>query len=120
MSIQKLTEGQALKLLNQYSNNYVAQVESARRELAQHEKIVLDQWAECNAQFRVDDIIENCGFIIRVKYIYGRKRTYSGKGLFIEYRGPVLTRKLEPRKSGIMASIYADGRNIKLIDRKKL
>lgn len=120
MNTPKITEEQALKLLNQYNDNYVVQVDSARRELAQREKIVLDRWAECNAQFRVDDIIEYCGNIIRIKYIYGRKRTYSGKGLFIEYHGPVLNRKLEPRKNGATASIYADGRNIKLIDRKKL
>lgn len=74
----------------------------------------LNTWANTNNRYKVGDIIEANGVIIKIDKIRGYKGYYAEK-MSVSYSGHVLTKKLQPRKDEWVTSIYDDGREIKLL-----
>ena len=117
MTEEVRTNEECLKLLADYEQAYEKDLKEARQRRDNRKSIALNKWANANARFNVGDIIESQGTIIQIDQRYGRHSTYYGtKGLYVEFRGPQLTKKLQPRKDGQRSSIYDDGREIKKIN----
>lgn len=111
------SEEECLAFLKTCNQDYDKDIEVARRKRDNRKSIALNKWAYNNARFNVGDIIESQGTIIQIDQRIGRHSGYYGtKTLYIEYRGPQLTKKLQPRKDESRASIYDDGRDIKKIN----
>ena len=116
MTEEVRTNEDCLKLLADYEQAYEKDLKEAKQRRNDRKSIALNKWAITNARFNVGDIIESQGTIIQVVRRYGRYSQYYGtKGLYVEYRGPKLTKKLQPRKDGERSSIYDDGREIKKV-----
>ena len=117
MTEEVRTDEECLKLLSDYEQAYEKDLKEARQRRDNRKSIALNKWANVNARFNVGDIIESKGTIIQIDQRYGRHSPYYGtKSLYVEYRGPQLTKKLRPRKDGERSSIYDDGREIKKIN----
>ena len=110
------SEEECLAFLKTCNQDYDKDIEVARRKRDNRKSIALNKWAYNNARFNVGDIIESQGTIIQIDQRIGRHSGYYGtKTLYIEYRGPQLTKKLQPRKDESRSSIYDDGREINKI-----
>lgn len=117
MTEEVRTDEECLKLLADYDQAYEKDLKEAKQRRDNRKSIALNKWANVNARFNVGDIIESQGTIIQIDQRYGRHSPYYGtKRLYVEYRGPQLTKKLQPRKDGERSSIYDDGREIKKIN----
>ena len=71
-------------------------------------KGVLREWAQEHARFDIGDILQMENITIRVERFHGRCTSKP----YVAYYGPVLTKKLQPRKDGFHTDIYDDGREI--------
>ena len=117
MNEEVRTDKECLKLLADYEQAYEKDLKEARQRRDNRKSIALNKWANVNARFNVGDIINSQGIIIQIDQRHGRYSPYYGtKKLYVEYRGPQLTKKLQPRKDGERNSIYDDGREIKKIN----
>lgn len=115
-----MTKEETLELLKSSNKQYEQDIHEARNRRDERNGVVLNKWASDNARFNVGDIIESNNTIIQVKKRIGRHSTYYGNmPLYVEYRGPQLTKKLQPRKDENIASIYDDGREINKIEIKQ-
>ena len=113
MTEEVRTDEECLKLLADYEQAYEMDLKVAKQRRDNRKSITLNKWAYANARFNVGDIIKSQGTIIQIDQRHGRHSPYYGtKRLYVEYRGPVLTKKLQPRKDGERSSIYDDGREI--------
>lgn len=116
---EKRTDEECLAFLKKYDELYDQDVREARVRRDKRKGLALDRWAWDNARFNMGDIIESQGTIIKIEKRIGRHSTYYGsKTLYVEYRGPQLTKKLQPRKDESCASIYDDGREINKIEKQ--
>ena len=107
------TEEECLTFLKQCNKDYDQDIEVARRKRDNRKSIALNKWAWNNARFKLGDIIESQGTVIKIDQRIGRHSAYYGsRTLYVEYRGPQLTKKLQPRKDESRSSIYDDGREI--------
>ena len=98
--------------LRQEFEEYEASWEKRKREL-------VNRYVRENARFNVGDIIRANETTIRVGKIYASESMYLPGIVYIVYRGVILTKKLEPKKSGDLYTIYDDGREITKIEKKK-
>lgn len=104
-------------LLNGYDKMCDEAIREAKANRDKLKQAALNQWARENAEYQVGDIIKANDTIIQVERLIGRHSAcYGSKTLYVEYRGPQLTKKLQPRKDGQISSIYGDGREIKKIN----
>ena len=104
-------------LLNGYDKMCDEAIREAKANRDKSKQETLNQWARDHAEYQVGDIITANDTIIQVKSLFGCHSAYYGsKTLYVEYRGPQLTKKLRPRKDGQISSIYDDGRDIKKIN----
>ena len=114
---EKITDEATLTLLNGYDKMCDDAIREAKANRDKLKQATLNQWARDNAEYQVGDIITVNDTIIQVERLIGRHSAYYGsKTLYVEYRGPQLTKKLQPRKDGQISSIYDDGREIKKIN----
>lgn len=119
MNEEVRTDEECLKILADYEQAYEKDLKEAKQRRDNRKSIALNKWANVNARFNVGDIIESQGTIIQIDQRYGRHSPYYGtKRLYVEYRGPQLTKKLQPRKDGERSSIYDDGREINKIEKQ--
>lgn len=101
--------------LGQEFDEYEAAWKKRKQEL-------INRYARENARFQIGDIIRANETTIRVDEIYGLETKYTiyVRGIvYVVYRGVILTKKLEPKKSGEIFTIYDDGREITKIEKKK-
>lgn len=116
--MEKRTAEETLEWLQKYDKQcdeeILQEIQRVKKAFRKRKGLALDKWAYDNARFNRADIIESQGTIILVDSRRGRKKMYANE-LYVEYRGPQLTRKLEPRKDGQIMSIYDDGREVKKI-----
>lgn len=114
--MDKVTDETTLALLKEYDRKCEAAINEAKAHRDRLKQAALNQWARDHAGYQVGDIICANDTIIEVQRLIGRHSAYYGsKTLYVEYRGPQLTKKLQPRKDGQISSIYDDWREIKKI-----
>jgi hypothetical protein len=114
---EKITDEATLVLLNGYDKMCDEAIREAKANRDKLKQAALNQWARDNAEYQVGDIITANDTIIQVERLIGHHSAcYGSKTLYVEYRGPQLTKKLQPRKDGQISSIYGDGREIKKIN----
>ena len=114
---EKVTNEATLVLLNGYDKMCDEAIREAKANRDKLKQSALNQWARDHAEYQVGDIITANDTIIQVERFIGRHSAYYGsKTLYVEYRGPQLTKKLQPRKDGQISSIYDDGREVKKIN----
>ena len=114
--MEKVTDETTLALLKEYDRlcDYAISEAIARRDRLK--QAALNEWACDHAKYQVGDIICANDTIIEVQSLIGRRSDYYGsKTLYVQYKGPKLTKKLQPRKDMSMSYIYDDGREIKKI-----
>ena len=112
--MEKRTAEETLECLQKYDKQCDEEILRVKEIFRKRKGLALDKWAYDNARFHRADIIESQGTIILVDSRRGRAKMFHNE-LYVEYRGPQLTRKLEPRKDGQIMSIYDDGREVKKI-----
>lgn len=77
----------------------------------------LDRWAAAHSRFKIGDIIESQGSIIRIDGMRGCKADYGRRyQYYVTYTGQRLTRRLTPYVDGSRTALYDDGtREVKLV-----
>ena len=96
---------------NEYSD-YQASWKKRKQEL-------LNKYVQEHARFQIGDIIRPNETTILVDEIYASGNRYAFGEVYAVYRGVILTKKLEPKKSGDLYTIHDDGREITKIEEKK-
>lgn len=103
--------------LSQIDSEYQKAKREVEEKRMRDRAMTLNFWAKNNAAYHIGDIIEANGTAIVVERILGHSRKlgiYSNT--YCVYQGPVLTKRLQPRKDELRMNIHDDGgRKIKLL-----
>ncbi len=103
---------QCLDAMNNEYSDYQASWKKRKQEL-------LNKYVQEHARFQIGDIIRANETTIRVDGIYALESMFVRGNVYTVYRGVILTKKLEPKKSGDLYTIYDDGREITKIEKKE-
>lgn len=104
---------EALAKLKEIAQERDSEIDKIRVSACNKSAKVINDWAREHARFKIGDIIQSFDNVIQVTNILGHCSNYVIKKLYVEYRGNLLTKKLQPRKDGAKVTIYDDGREIK-------
>ena len=114
--MEKVTDETTLALLKEYDRKCEAAINEAKAHRDRLKQAALNQWARDHARYQMGDIICANDTIIEVQRLIGRHSVcYGSKPLYVQYLGPLLTKRLQPRKDMQTSGIYDDGREIKKI-----
>ena len=94
----------AISEINNYYDRKIDELKSNQRSFVQQ---LINDYANEHNEYKIGDIIEANGTIIKITKITGDYNKYDNY-FYPVYFGLVLTKQMKPRKDGMTTNIYGD------------